>query len=152
MVKFRFEYLYHTTSILTDDNKDALTDGGRIEYNAEMGEFPTSLEDPKFFTITPRCDYHSRHPVKYNGRPYNPMDVFLKYKVLKELDLFNNMGNFEHPTPEQLEGYDGFFGQEDCVEVYLKKPSLFINPQFEIIPFCEKPCTGEDCLLRQFML
>lgn len=147
MVKFRFDYLYHTTSILTEDNRNALTDGGRIVYHAQMGEFPTSLDAPKSFTVSPFCDYHTRWTLKNDdGTVYETKEVFLKYKVLKEVDLFDNMGKYGDPSDQQLEGYDGFYGEADCFEVYLKNPSAILDPEFEMIEFCEECCTGKKCM------
>ncbi len=146
MVKFKFKYLYHTTSILTEDTKDFLTDNGEMNYHAKMGEFPTALEAPKFFTIGKRCDYQTTWICTHSGKEYRLKEVFLRYTVLKELDLYDNMANpYRRPGQEQLEGYDGFFGQEDCIEVYLKNPSEVLDPNFEIIEFSKIKCFGEEC-------
>ena len=147
---FTFEHLYHTTTILNEKSVDGLTDLGEYEYHAEWGKFPTDLEAGKFFTVTPRCDYHDDHPI-INPRTGGTEiwdQIFLKYKLKRNVNLYNNLGRaFGHPSEQEMKGYNGFFGQEDCIEIFLKNPEEVLEPVFEKIEFSPRKdkCTGENC-------
>jgi hypothetical protein len=147
MTTFNFEYLYHTTTILNEKSINIVTDIGRCKYHAEWEKFPTCLKAGKFFTITPRCDYHSDGPVTdyVTHLPVVLDQVYLKYKLKRDVKLMNNIGGRGHPNDQEIKDYDGFYEIGDCIEIYLKSPEDFLDPEFEMINFCDRKdrCIGD---------
>lgn len=134
-------YLYHTTLIRNSASENCYQEkveshpkislhytGKELQYTLpEKDTFPTDLDQGKFFTINCHCDYASSSRFG---------DVFLRYKVLKPMKLLDCRNReYDPPTAKELQSYDGYIGIEDCIEIYLKSPKEFVDPEFKIISF-----------------
>lgn len=131
-------YLYHTTVINNEKSSQYWKDCAQADIPCpDFGKYHTSLENPKYFTLTEHCDYSS---------PWMGIDeVFLKYEVKGSLKLQDRRywsEKIHTPVPDDL---DGYIGVEDCVEIYLVAPERHIKVTCTEIPFTTSPCNGVQC-------
>lgn len=130
-IELQIDYLYHTTVVYNCESVDYWMEQQAYETPLpEWGTYHKDLAAPKYFTITPHCDYSSPR--------LNMDEVYLRYKTTKPLILSTDPANYL--------SYDGYISREDdCVEVYLIHPDSVLDSNPTEIPFSQSPCTGDRC-------
>jgi hypothetical protein len=86
--------LYHLTFKNTPSTREQLEKGDYYNRLSELpeGEYLEDLEHPKYYSIS------SYHPLYYTQDPYSNDNVFIHYKTVRPLVLFDGRNYAKHKS------------------------------------------------------
>lgn len=144
--------IYHTTPRNNKLGKklwDEYREGDPNIILPPEGEYHTSLDIPKYFTLHPKADYSNPHffPENIHELPEKEKpEVFLEYSLKEDVTLHllavtplndvSDVPDYWQKINKIIKdhNYDGYIKTMDFYEIYLLKPKQFIK-DFKEIPF-----------------